>query len=331
MVKIKAAITGVGGYLPEQVLTNQDLEQMVDTNDEWIVTRTGIKERRIVGDSGMHTSDLGVKAIENLLEKTGTDKDDIELLICATVTPDYRMPDTANTIADKLGMKKCYGFDINAACSGFLYALTTASKFIESGTHKKVIVVGAEEMSSIVDYQDRATCIIFGDGAAAVLLEPNEDYGVEDSLLRSDGDGRHHLVIKSGGSAHPITEESLKERSQYVYQEGRVVFKHAVKGMSTTIEEVLERNHLNKSDIQWLAPHQANKRIIDTIASMIDFPEEKVMINIHKYGNTTSATIPLCLLEYESQLKKGDKLLFTAFGGGFTWGTMYVTWAYDGE
>lgn len=328
---MKAAITGVAGFLPEQILTNQDLEKMVDTTDEWITTRTGIKTRHIVGDSGMHPSDMAVKAIERLLEKTGTSKDEIELVICATVTPDYRMPDTANTIADKAELNNAYGFDLNAACSGFIYAITTASKFIETGTHKKIIVIGADEMSSIVDYQDRATCIIFGDAAAAVLIEPDETYGLQDSILRSDGMGRKHLRIPAGGSKIPITEETLKERSQYVYQEGRVVFKHAVTGMSTAINDLLERNNLTINDVKWLVPHQANKRIIDTVGKMVNIDEDRVMVTIQKYGNTTTASIPLCLRDYESQLKKGDKIVLTAFGGGFTWGATLITWAYDGE
>lgn len=327
----KAAITGVHGYVPKDILSNKDLEKIVDTNDEWITSRTGIKERRIVKDSGMFTSDLGAEAVKGLLEKTGTSKDDIDLVICATVTGDRKFPDTANIIRDKVGIKSGFGYDINAACSGFLYSLITGAKFIESGAAKKVIIVGADYMSSIIDYTDRTTCILFGDGAGAVLLEPNEEYGIEDSVLRSDGEGRHHLYLEAGGSELPLTAENINDKRQYLRQEGRIVFKYAVNGMSSSITELLNNNDLSKEDINWLVPHQANKRIIDTIAGFLDFPLEKTMVNIHKYGNTTAATLPLCLFDYENQLKKGDKLLFTAFGGGFTWGAIYLTWAYDGK
>lgn len=322
----KAAITGVGGYVPEQILSNKDLEKMVDTNDEWITSRTGIKERRIVGDSGMITSDMAAAAVNDLLQKTGTNPDDIELVICATVSPDTRMPDTANTIALKAGIKNAFGFDINAACSGFLYALHTASKFIETGTYKKIIVVGVDQMSSIIDYEDRTTCVIFGDGAGAVLLEPSEEHGIIDAVMKSDGIGREYLVIPAGGSAMPITEEVLRERKQYVQQEGRAVFKNAIQGMTSTITEVLKRNNLSKEDIAWLVPHQANKRIIDTVASQLNFPMDKVMVIIEKYGNTTAATLPLCLYDYEDKLKPGDKIILTAFGGGFTWGSLLLEW-----
>ncbi|HRO08059.1 MAG TPA: beta-ketoacyl-ACP synthase III [Saprospiraceae bacterium] len=329
MSKIHAAITGVGGYVPDDVLTNADLEKMVDTNDEWITTRTGIKERRILKDPSKATSDMGVEAVNQLLQKTNTQASDIELLICATVTGDMVFPDTANTILDKVGAKNAFGFDINAACSGFLYALTTAAKFIESGMYKKVIVVGADKMSSIVDYEDRATCIIFGDGAGAVMLEPtDEESGIMDSLLKADGAGREFLHMKAGGSLKPPSAETVANKEHYVYQEGKSVFKAAVNGMVSTTNQVLERNNLEIDDISWLVPHQANMRIINSVGDMLGIPAEKVMVNIHKYGNTTAATIPLCLSEYEPQLKKGDYLILTAFGGGFTWGSILIKWSY---
>ncbi len=329
MTKIHAAITGVAGYVPEDVLTNEDLSKMVDTSDEWITSRTGIKQRHILKEPGKATSDLGVRAIEKLLEKTGTKPEEIEFLICATVTSDMKFPDTANTILDKLGATNAFGFDINAACSGFLFALATASKFIETGTYKKVIVVGADMMSSIVNYQDRTTCVIFGDGAGAVMLEPTtEDVGVMDSIMRGDGSGRNYLHMKAGGSLMPATVENISEGLQYVFQDGKPVFKAAVTGMNTTMQELIDRNNLSKDEIDWVVPHQANMRIINSVAEHFDFPKEKVMINIHKYGNTTAGTLPLCLADYESQLKKGDKILLTAFGGGFTWGSLYLKWAY---
>jgi 3-oxoacyl-[acyl-carrier-protein] synthase III len=329
MTKIRAAITGVAGYVPEDILTNEDLSKMVDTSDEWITSRTGIKERHILKTPGLATSDMGVEAVKLLLAKTNTEPEDIEMLICATVTGDMKFPDTANTILDKVGAKNAFGYDINAACSGFLYALSTASKFVETGTYKKVIVVGADMMSSIIDYTDRTTCVIFGDGAGAVLLEPNtDDCGVMDSVLKADGSGRQYLHIKAGGSLNQVTEETLKNREQYAYQDGKPVFKAAVTGMMSTIKDVMERNQLTTSDINWITPHQANMRIINSLAEMLDFPKDKVMINIHKYGNTTAATLPLCLADYESQLKKGDNVLLTAFGGGFSWGSMYLKWAY---
>jgi 3-oxoacyl-[acyl-carrier-protein] synthase III len=329
MTRIRAAITGVAGYVPEDILTNDDLAKLVDTSDEWIVSRTGIKQRHILKTPGKATSDLGVAAIERLLAKTNTKPEEIEFLICATVTPDMKFPDTANTILDKLGAKNGFGFDISAACSGFLFALATASKFIETGTYKKVIVVGVDMMSSIVDYTDRTTCVIFGDGGGAVLLEPSlEDVGIVDSILRGDGNGRNFLHTKAGGSLMPTTSETLDKGLQYVFQDGKPVFKAAVTGMNTTMEEILERNHLSKEDVDWVVPHQANMRIINSVAEHFDFPIEKVMINIHKYGNTTAGTLPLCLSDYESQLKKGDNILLTAFGGGFTWGSMYLKWAY---
>jgi 3-oxoacyl-[acyl-carrier-protein] synthase III len=328
-MRMTAAITGVHGYVPDYILTNAELEKLVDTNDEWITSRTGIKERRILKEPGKATSDLGVEAVKGLLAKTNTDPMDIELLICATVTGDMVFPDTANTISDKIGAKNAFGYDINAACSGFLYALVTASKFIETGTYKKVVVVGADMMSSIVDYQDRATCIIFGDGAGAVLLEPSQDgTGVIDSILKSDGSGRQFLHLKAGGSLKPATVETVLAREHYAFQEGKSVFKSAVNGMVTTCQQVLERNNLTIDDIAWLVPHQANMRIISSVGEYVGIPSERVMVNIQKYGNTTAATLPLCLWEYESQLKKGDNILLTAFGGGFTWGSAYLKWAY---
>ena len=329
MAKILAAITGVGGYVPDDVLTNADLEKMVDTTDEWITTRTGIKERRILRTPGKATSDMGLEVVRQLLEKTGTKPEEIDLLICATVTPDTTFPDTANTILDKAGAKNAFGFDINAACSGFLFALTTGAKFIESGMYKKVIVIGADKMSAIVDYSDRSTCIIFGDGAGGVLLEPNsEGNGVIDAILRSDGSGREFLHMKAGGSLKPATPETVANKEHFVFQDGKPVFKAAVTGMVNTVNQVLARNNMTTEDIDWLVPHQANMRIINSVGDMLDFPMDKVMVNIHKYGNTTAGTLPLCLWEYESQLKKGDNLMLTAFGGGFTWGSLYLKWAY---
>ncbi len=330
MSNIKACISGIGSYLPPDILSNSDLEKMVDTNDHWITTRTGIKTRHILKGEGLGTSHMGTKAVQQLLEKTNTDPNEIELIICATVTADMVFPDNANTIADKVGLKKAYGFDVNAACSGFLYSINIASKFIESGTHKKVIVVGTDKMSSIIDYTDRATCVIFGDGAGAVLLEANtEGYGIQDSILKGDGSGREFLHMKAGGSVKPATVETVANKEHFVYQDGKPVFKRAVSGMSSTIKDILKRNELTKDDISWVVPHQANKRIIDSVAHMLDFPMEKVMVNIEKYGNTTAATLPLCLYDYENQLKKGDKIILTAFGGGFTWGSVLINWAYD--
>lgn len=332
MSNIRAAITGVAGYVPEDVLTNFDLEKMVDTNDEWITSRTGIKQRHILKEEGKATSDMAVHAVNELLAKTNTDPSEIELLICGTVTADRVFPDTANTICDKVGINNAFGFDINAACSGFLYSLTTGAKYIETGAHKKVVVVGADMMSSIIDYEDRATCIIFGDGAGAVLLEPSEDdCGIIDSKHLSDGSGREYLHMKAGGSLKPASLETIAAKEHYVYQEGRAVFKRAVNGMSSTTKEIMQRNGLSNETVNWVVPHQANIRIIESVAHMLDFPMEKVMVNIHKYGNTTAATIPLALSDYESQLKKGDNILLTAFGGGFTWGTTYLKWAYDGK
>ena len=324
-----ATITGVHGYVPEDVLTNHDLEKMVETNDEWIQSRTGIKERRILKKEGWAASDMGAEMVKGLLEKTNTKPEEVDFLICATITGDMIFPDTANTILDKVGAKNAFGFDINAACSGFLYALTTGAKFVESGSHKKVVIVGLDFMSSIINYTDRSTCIIFGDGGGAVMLEPTENgTGVQDSILRADGAGREFLHMKGGGSLKPHTPETLAAGDQYVFQEGRPVFKAAVRGMSTAVKELLENNKLTNDDIDWVVPHQANIRIITSVANQLDFPMEKVMLNIHKYGNTTAGTLPLCLWDYESQLKKGDKLVLTAFGGGFTWGAIYLIWGY---
>lgn len=327
---IRAAITGIQAYVPDYILTNAELEKLVDTNDEWIVSRTGIKERRILKDPNLAASDLGAEAVKRLLEKTGTSPEDIELVICATATPDMMFPDTANLIAFKTGMKNAFTFDLSAACSGFIFALTTGAKYIESGTHKKVLIVGADKMSSIVDYTDRATCILFGDGAGAVLLEPAKDgnTGIMDAVLKSDGVGAVNLYQRGGGSLRPATHETVDAREHYITQNGRPVFKAAVSGMSSVVKEVMKRNNLTADDVAWVVPHQANLRIIESVASMADFPMEKVMVNIHKYGNTTAATIPLCLWEWENQLKKGDNIILTAFGGGYTWGAVLVKWAY---
>ncbi len=330
--KITAAITAVNGYVPDYVLTNQELEQMVDTSDEWITTRTGIKERRILKGKDKGSTEMAVPCVQGLLEKRGIGADEIELIIYASVTPDMIFPASANILADKIGAVNAFGYDLNAACSGFIYALDTASKFIESGKYSKVLVVGCDKMSSIIDYEDRKTCVIFGDGCGAVLLEPNyEGYGILDSILRSDGSGRVHLHQKAGGSMRPPTIETVKNKEHYVYQEGQAVFKFAVTRMAEVAAEIVERNHLKPEDIAWLVPHQANKRIIDATARRVGLPEEKVMLNIHKYGNTTNATIPLCLWEYEKQLKKGDNLILAAFGGGFTWGAIWIKWAYDSK
>ena len=330
MGNIKAAITGVAKYVPDTLLTNADLEKMVDTSDEWITTRTGIKQRHIFKEEGKATSDMAARMVTKLLEKTNTNPDEIELLIVATVTADMIFPDTANTVCSKAGIKNAFAYDISAACSGFLFALTTGAKFIETGSHKKVIVVGVDFMSSIIDYSDRTTCVIFGDGGGAVLLEPNEEYGVEDSVFKGDGDGRQYLHMKAGGSLNPPSVETVVAKEHFVFQDGRPVFKAAVKGMSDTFKTLIQRNGLSNDDVDWLVPHQANMRIINAVADMLDFPKEKVMINIQNYGNTTAGTLPLCLADYEPQLKKGDKIVLTAFGGGFTWGSTYLTWAYDG-
>ena len=331
MKKIHAAITGIQGYVPDYILDNKELEELVDTNDEWIVTRTGIKERRILkGKKG--SSDLGAEAIKGLLKKTNTSAEEIDLIICATVTPDMLFPSTACLIADKIGAGNICAFDISAACSGFLYALTTASKFIESGSYKKVIVVGCDKMSSIVDYTDRTTCVLFGDGAGAVLLEPNTDgLGIMDYILKSDGSGGEFLKMKAGGSLHPASHETVDAREHFVSQDGQPVFKKAVKSMADVSEEIMKKNNLSSDDIAWLVPHQANKRIIDATSRRMGVGDEKVMLNIERYGNTTAGTIPLCLWDWEDQLKKGDNLVLAAFGGGFTWGSIYLKWAYDSK
>ncbi len=329
MTEIKAAITGVAGYVPEDVLTNADLEKIVDTNDEWIRSRTGIEKRHILKGEGLGTSDMAVKAIEKLFQKTGTNPEEIDLIICGTVTSDYNFPSTANVISDKVGAKNAWSFDLNAACSGFIYSLTTGAQFIETGKYKKVLVVGADKMSSIVDYTDRTTCVIFGDGAGVVLLEPSEDgNGIQDSILKSDGAGRKHLIQRAGGSVLPLTKENIEDRLQYVYQEGQPVFKAAVTNMADVSAEIMEKNGLTGDDVNWLVPHQANLRIIDATARRMGLTSEKVMINIQRYGNTTAGTIPLCLSDWEPQLKKGDNIILSAFGGGFTWGAVYLKWAY---
>ena len=329
MSTIHAAITGVHAYLPDYVLTNKELETMVDTNDEWITTRTGIKERRILKGEDQGTSVLGIESVKGLLEKTNTAPEEIELVICATVTADMPFPDTANLVAAATGMKYAFCYDINAACSGFLYALTTGAMFITSGQYKKVIVIGADKMSSIIDYTDRTTCVIFGDGGGAVLLEPNtEGYGILDSLHQSDGSGAEFLYLKAGGSRRPASMETIAAREHFVYQNGRPVFKAAVSGMSDVVMRVMERNGLAPDDVKWLIPHQANKRIIETVAKMANFPMEKVIVNIQRYGNTTAGTLPICMWEYESEFEKGDNIILTAFGGGFTWGAIYLKWAY---
>lgn len=329
MSKINAAITGVGGFVPEYRLTNKELETMVDTNDEWIKSRTGVEERRILKGEGLGSSDMGTEAVKELCNKRGISPDEIDCLICATVTPDMVFPATANVICDKAGIKNAFSFDVGAACSGFLYALSVGSAFIESGRYKKVAVVGVDKMSSIIDYTDRTTCIIFGDGAGAVLLEPNEEgLGIQDSILKSDGSGRQYLHMKAGGSVKPATVETVLAKEHFVYQEGQAVFKFAVKGMADVSFELMQRNNLTGDDIAWLVPHQANLRIIDATANRMGLAKEKVMINIQKYGNTTAGTLPLCLWDWEKQLKKGDNIILAAFGGGFTWGATWLKWAY---
>jgi 3-oxoacyl-[acyl-carrier-protein] synthase-3 len=327
--KIRAAITAVGGFVPDEKLTNADLEKMVDTSDEWIRTRTGVSERRILKGEGKGTSDLGAPAVLELCRKRGIDPSDIDCLICCTVTPDMTFPATANIICDKIGAINAWSFDLGAACSGFLYGLTTGAMYIESGRYTKVVVLGADKMSAIVDYSDRATCVLFGDGGAAVLLEPSVDEnGVLDSILKSDGSGAKYLHMKAGGSVKPASVETVTSKQHYIYQEGQAVFKFAVKGMADVSAELIERNNLTGDDIAWLVPHQANKRIIDATANRMGLSSEKVMLNIERFGNTTSGTIPLCLWEWENRLKKGDYLVLSAFGGGFTWGATLVRWAY---
>ena len=328
MNKLTAAITAVQGYVPDDILSNEDLSKLVDTSDEWIMSRTGIKERRIMRNGG--SSDMAAAAVKQLLEKKGIDPMEIDLVICGTVTPDHPFPSTANILSDKTGMKNAWSFDVNAACSGFLFALATGSQFIETGKYKKVIVVGVDKMTSIVDYQDRTTCVIFGDGAGAVLLEPNtEGLGLQDFILHSDGSGREFLVQPAGGSMHPASIETVENRMHYVKQEGQSVFKFAVTNMADVSAKIMEKNQLTSDDVQWLVPHQANLRIIDATANRMGLSKEKVMINIEKYGNTTAGTLPLCLWDYEKQLKKGDTLILSAFGGGFTWGAIYLKWAYN--
>jgi 3-oxoacyl-[acyl-carrier-protein] synthase III len=328
--KISAAVTAVGGFVPEDKLTNFDLEKMVDTTDEWIRTRTGIEERRILKGQGKATSDLVVPAVQDILRKRKIDAKEIDCLIVATVTPDMVFPATANVACDKLGATNAWGFDVSAACSGFLYALTTGAMMIESGRYKKVIVCGADKMSAILDYTDRATCIIFGDGAGAVLLEPDENgYGVQDSILKSDGSGCNYLHMKAGGSLKPASIETVTNKEHFIYQEGQAVFKFAVKGMADVSAELLEKNNLTGNDIAWLVPHQANLRIIDATANRMGLPREKVMINIQRYGNTTAGTIPLCLWDWEKKLKKDDLIVLSAFGGGFTWGATLIKWKYS--
>jgi 3-oxoacyl-[acyl-carrier-protein] synthase-3 len=330
MSTITAAITAVGGYIPDYVLTNKILETMVDTTDEWITTRTGIKERRILKEEGQGTSFLAIEAAKDLLAKSNTDPKDIDMVIMATATPDMPVAATGVYVATQIGAVNAFSFDLVAACSSFLFGMSTAAKYIESGRYKKVLLIGADKMSSIVDYTDRTTCIIFGDGGGAVLFEPNfEGLGVQDEILRSDGIGRPSLKIDAGGSILPASTETLANKQHYVFQDGKTVFKFAVSNMADVSEKIMQRNNLSGDDIAFLVPHQANKRIIDAAARRMNLPEDKVMMNIHKYGNTTSATLPLCLRDYEKQLKKGDNLVFASFGGGFTWGAVYVKWAYD--
>ena len=332
MEKINAVITGVGGYVPDYVLTNEEISRMVDTNDEWIMTRIGVKERRILNEEGLGTSYMARKAAKQLMQKTGSNPDDIDCIIVCTTTPDYHFPSTASILCDKLGLKNAFAFDLQAACCGFLYGLDVASSLISGGRYKKVILVGADKMSSMVNYEDRATCPIFGDGAAAVMLEATtEEYGVMDSLLRTDGKGLPFLHMKAGGSVCPPSYFSVDHKMHYLYQEGRTVFKYAVSHMSDVTAQIAERNGLNKDNIAWIVPHQANLRIIDAVASRLEVPREKVMINIQRYGNSSAGTLPLCLWDYEKKLKKGDNVIFTAFGAGFTYGAVYLKWGYDGS
>jgi len=329
MTKITAAITAVGKYVPDFVLSNQVLETMVDTNDEWITSRTGIKERRILKDKDKGTSFMAIKAAQDLISKTGLDPKEIDLVLMATTTPDMPVASTGVFVATQIGATNAFAYDLQAACSSFLYGLSTATSYIESGRYKKVLLIGADKMSSIIDYTDRATCIIFGDGAGAVLVETNtEGLGFQDEILKSDGVGREFLKIEAGGSLLPPSEETVKNKQHYVHQDGKTVFKYAVSGMADVSEQIMKRNNLTHDDINWLVPHQANKRIIDATANRMDLNEEKVMVNIHRYGNTTSATLPLLLADFEDQLKKGDNLILASFGGGFTWGAIYLKWAY---
>lgn len=332
MNQIHATITGVAGYVPDYVLTNKELTKMLDTSDEWIMTRIGIKERRILKEKGKGSSDLGTEAVKQLLEKTDTPATDIDLVICPTVTPDMQFPATANIISDKVGIKNAFSYDINAGCSGFLYAFSTASKFIESGRYKKAILVGAEKMSSIVDYQDRATCPIFGDGSGAILLEPTEeDIGVKDEIMQVDGSGRKHLHQKAGGSIKPASHETVDDREHFIYQEGQPVFKAAVANMADVSIEIMKRNNISPGELDWFVPHQANLRIIEATAKRMGIKKEQVMINIQRYGNTTAATLPLCLWEWEEKLNKGDNIILATFGAGFSWGAIYLKWGYNGK
>jgi 3-oxoacyl-[acyl-carrier-protein] synthase-3 len=330
MKQIRAAITGIHAWVPEYRLTNHELSKMVDTSDEWIMQRVGIRERRILKGEGMATSDLGEMAVKGLLEKTKTSPDDIDLLICATITGDMPFPATANIISDKAGIRNAFSFDLAAACSGFLFALQTAAAYVEAGMYRKVIVVGTDKMSSITDYTDRTTCPLFGDAAGAVLLEPTEEeYGVMDHIFHTDGSGRKFLHMKAGGSLRPASHETIDAKEHFIYQEGQAVFKFAVVNMADVAAQIMEKNNLKSEDIAWLVPHQANLRIIEATGRRMGLPPEKVMVNIQNYGNTTAATIPLCLYEYEKKLRKGDRLILAAFGGGFTWGSIYLRWAYD--
>ena len=332
MEKINAVITGVGGYVPDYVLTNEELSRMVDTTDEWIMTRIGVKERRILNEEGLGTSYMARKAVKQLMQKTDVNPDEIDAVIVCTSTPDYHFPSTASILCDKLGLKNAFAFDLQAACCGFLYGLEVAGSLVASGRHKKVILVGADKMSSMVDYSERATCPIFGDGAAAVLMEPTtEDYGIMDTILRTDGKGLPFLHMKAGGSVCTPSYFTVDHKMHYIYQEGRTVFKYAVSNMSEITATIAEKNGLTKENINWVIPHQANMRIIDAVASRLEVPMEKVMVNIQRYGNTSAGTLPLCLWDYERKLKKGDNLIFTAFGAGFTYGAVYVKWGYDGK
>ena len=332
MEKINAVITGVGGYVPDYVLTNEELSRMVDTTDEWIMTRIGVKERRILNEEGLGTSYMARKAVKQLMQKTDVNPDEIDAVIVCTSTPDYHFPSTASILCDKLGLKNAFAFDLQAACCGFLYGLEVAGSLVASGRHKKVILVGADKMSSMVDYSERATCPIFGDGAAAVLMEPTtEDYGIMDTILRTDGKGLPFLHMKAGGSVCTPSYFTVDHKMHYIYQEGRTVFKYAVSNMSEITATIAEKNGLSKDNINWVIPHQANMRIIDAVASRLEVPMEKVMVNIQRYGNTSAGTLPLCLWDYEKHLKKGDNLIFTAFGAGFTYGAVYVKWGYDGS
>lgn len=332
MEKINAVITGVGGYVPDYVLTNEELSKMVDTTDEWIMTRIGVKERRILNEEGLGTSYMARKAVKQLMRKTKSDPNDIDLIIVATSTPDYSFPSIASILCDKIGLKNAFGFDMEAACSGFLYLMETAAAFIRSGRYKKIIIVGADKMSAMTNYTDRSTCPIFGDGAAAFMVEPTtEDVGIIDAILRTDGKGLPFLHMKAGGSVCPASYFTVDNHMHYIYQEGRTVFKYAVSNMSDISAAVAERNHLTKETIDWVIPHQANMRIIDAVAHRMEIPVEKVMVNIQRYGNTSAATLPLCIWDFEKDLKKGDNLIFTAFGAGFSWGAIYVKWGYDGK